>query len=176
MAIVLQSTRLSKKAYMRNMGRETISRLRHNFVIQKIWPTEVYPGYAEKNAKKKGVPGAWYSTGEGIKSFEFEVMSAEDGNETIRFQYNRYLRYVDIGVGAGTTAEDVDRGKKARYNKRYLRIWDRSRGRSHRPSIMMEMRHRQGALGMFLQNYYGREVEAQLYTAISGIGAINIEL
>lgn len=158
------------------MGRETISRLRHNFVIQKIWPTEVYPGYAEKNAKKKGVPGAWYSTGEGIKSFEFEVMSTEDGNETIRFQYNRYLRYVDIGVGAGTTAEDVDRGKKARYNKRYLRIWDRSRGRSHRPSIMMEMQHRQGALGMFLQNYYGREVEAQLYTAISGIGAINIEL
>ncbi|MCF0243446.1 MAG: hypothetical protein HUK06_01635 [Bacteroidaceae bacterium] len=143
------------------IANSTLDTMRYNFAMQHVWPYELYPGFAEVNKKRKA-KGLWYATGEGLKSFSTRF-NATPGNESIYFSYNDYLRYVDIGVGQGTTADEVSTARKARKNRRYTSRWDRAEGRSHRPSIMMEMRHVATLLGEFFQDYYGMDGVAKVY-------------
>ena len=160
--------------YVANLFKDqTLAQLQNNLMTQRIWPYEVYPGYHVDNERRR-LEGGWYSTGEGSKSFDGEVISAgEDGIVTLAFRYNDYLQYVDIGVGAGRKAEDVDRAKKARFNRRYIGAWKPASGQSHRPAIAMEFRHLATRLENYVQDFYCKEAEFQILESFEGL-TINI--
>ena len=139
--------------------KQTLEQLEINMMTQRIWPYEVYPGYAERNERRRR-EGGWYSTGEGIKSFEGYIIEADEetGMITMSFRYNAYMEYVDIGVGAGRKVGDVDRARKVRFKQRYTQ-WNPSEGRSHRPGLRPELNHLATRLADYMQDFYGKRLE-----------------
>ena len=153
---------------------QTINQLEVNTMTQCIYPKEVYNGYAVVNQKRKEM-GQSYSTGEGVKSFAGRIVEAgEGGKVTMVFQFNDYMRFVDMGVGQGTTYEDVESGKKARFQTRYISKWDRKSGKSQRPAIMMELRHLQQRIANYLVDFYGYEGEVKLINTFEEASPIKI--
>ena len=153
---------------------QTINQLEVNTMTQCIYPKEVYNGYAVVNQKRKEM-GQSYSTGEGVKSFAGRIVEAgEGGNVTMVFQFNDYMRFVDMGVGQGTTYEDVESSKKARFQTRYISKWDRKSGKSQRPAIMMELRHLQQRIANYLVDFYGYEGEVKLINTFEEASPIKI--
>ena len=122
-----------------------------NLVQQRVWPTEVWPGYAEEVRQHKANP-----TGEGVESFRFVVTNTNPSEMEITATFLSYMRYVDLGVGAGTEAEDVDRSKKAYYSRRYGR-WIGHKKRVQRPAVLMEMRHILKRMRDYAVDFYGYE-------------------
>lgn len=146
--------------------RQAETQLEVNYRTQHIYPKEIYTGFRAVNAFRKAKAGGdhskgWFADGDGAKSFMGHVINADadQGKVDILFTFNDYLRYVDIGVGAGTTASDVDRARNVRYKSRYTPKWDRKAGRSHRPAIMPEMRHLERRIMNYLVDFYGSEAE-----------------
>ena len=156
--------------YVANLFKDqTLAQLKSNFMTQRIWPYEVYPGYHIDN-ERRDLEGGWHSTGEGIKSFEGEVIKAgEDGIVTMAFRFNDYLQYVDLGVGAGRSADDVDRGKKANYSRRYIHKWIPRSGKTHRPAIAMELRHLATRLENYVQDFYCKTAEVKIVETFEGL-------
>ncbi len=153
--------------------RQTMNQLRINLVTQYIYPMEVYRGYAAINQKRKEM-GQWYSTGEGAKSFDGDWQAYTDGQVGMKFMFADYLRFVDMGVGQGTKADDVDSSRSARYKTRYTRKWNRLQGKSQRPALMMELRHLQTRLDNYLSDFYGNKAGTILVRSFEGIGPIEI--
>ena len=97
---------------------QTITQLEVTTMTQCIYPKEVYNGYAVVNQKRKEM-GMWHSTGEGAHSFAGKIIEAgQAGKVTMAFTFNDYMRFAEMGVGKGTTYEDVQNSKKARYQKK----------------------------------------------------------
>ena len=160
---------------------QTLMQLEVNTMTQRIYPTEVYRGYKKVNEYRRQ-HGMWFSTGEGAKSFTGKIYQADDqqGLLTVGISFNDYLRYVDLGVGltgnpkvpaAHITADKVDRNRPARYKSKYIRGgWNRRQGRSHRPAIMMEIRHLKTRYERHLADFYGYQGAMQIITALEGFG------
>lgn len=151
-----------------------------NFQKQRIYPTEIYRGYEKVNQYRRE-HGQWWSRGDGAKSFEGTVYQAneETGELTVGIRYNDYLKFVDIGVGltgnphdpeAHITADKVDRARKAKYNTRYIRKWDRREGKSHRPAIMRTIRRLKTRYENHLADYYGWQGILQIAKALEDDG------
>lgn len=127
-----------------------------NFKTQRIWPYEVYPGYAEVNRKRKK-NGQWYSTGRGLETFRiFAANSSDIWHAEIDAVFLDYMRYVDVGAGIGRIAEDVDRSRKANFARRYNK-WQVQERRTSRPALMMEMRHILSRMRDYAADFYGYE-------------------
>lgn len=153
-----------------------------NFATQRIWPFEVYKNYKTVNEERKRRAGGdpdkgWFSTGEGFKSFRFIPHAAATAGEmTIDVTFNNYLRYVDVGVGAGRFAGDVKRSSKANYAKRYNK-WPNTAnsygnlksGKTHRPAILMELRHVLSRMRNYAVDFYGYEGEGILIKTFEGL-------
>lgn len=152
--------------------KQTLAQLQANFATQKIWPYEVYPGYRQINEIRR-LRGEWFSTGEGIRSLDGSIVHADDANVTLEYRFNDYLQYVDIGVGTGKKAGDIERGKNVRFRSRYISRWDRKNSSSHRPAIMPEMRFLQTKLRNYLCDFWGNEGEVELLNTFDGL---NIDL
>jgi len=153
---------------------QTINQLEVNAMTQCIFPKEVYKGYAVVN-QKRGEMKQWHSSGEGAHSFAGKIIEAgENGKVTMAFQFNDYMRFVDMGVGQGTKYEDVQNSKKARYQTRYISKWDRKRGSSQRPAIMMELRHLQQRIANYLVDFYGYEGGVKLINTFEDASPIKI--
>lgn len=143
-------------------------------MTQCIYPKEVYKGYAVVNQKRKEM-GSWYSTGQGAKSFNGQILEAgEGGKVTMAFTFNDYLRFAEMGVGKGTSYEDVQSAKKARFQTRYISKWDRKVGSSQRPAIMMELRHLQQRIANYLVDFYGFEGEVRLVNTFENMPPIQL--
>ena len=156
--------------YIANMFLEqTLKDIQLNLKTQHVWPTEVYPGYRTINEIRKR-NHLWYSTGEGAKSFEGNIIRVdeESGIAELAVRYNDYMQYVDIGVGAGRKADDVERGKKVKYTTRYT-AWDPSSRKSHRPAILPTLRHLATRLGDYCEDYYGNKAEYGIYETFEGL-------
>ena len=160
------------RSVVSDFHKQTLAQLQANFATQKIWPYEVYPGYSQINEIRK-MRGEWYSTGEGIHSLNGSIVHADNANVTLEYRFNEYLQYVDIGVGAGRKAGDIERGKNVRFRSRYISRWDRARGSSHRPAIMAELRHLQTRLRDYLVDFWGNEGEVELINSFDGL---NVDL
>lgn len=146
---------------------QTLSQIDADMRMQHIWPDEIYPGFAEVNAIRKK-KGQWFSTGRGAKSFRgkhTKIASEEDTSIAILFSYNDYLRYAELGVGKGVKAEDGKRSKKGHYNVRYTRVWNRRKGKSHRP-LMYEFRHLQTRLMNYMTDYYCETITTNILVGI----------
>lgn len=142
--------------------KETLDQIDINLATQQIWPTEVYPGYRKENEYRKK-HGMWYSTGKGAKSFRGKILSADRiDNISIEYRYLNYMRFAEIGVGKGVSAEDVDRGKNVNYSTRYISMWNRRMGKSHRPSIRSEVNHLSTRIEKFLLDFYGEQLKAHV--------------
>ena len=175
MAVQIEKPRRPINVVLRSFARQSVQQLQADFRIQRIYPYEIYPGFAKINEYRKQ-HGSWYATGQGVKSFQYEVMSAAAGNETIRIEFLDHLRFVDMGTSGGKKIETVQRSRKARHNKRYVAIWDSRSGDTHRPSIMREARYLEGRMQRFLEDYYSREVNTQTYRTFSGMKAIDLSV
>jgi hypothetical protein len=158
----------------RRFFQQTINQLEVNTMTQCIYPKEVYNGYWMVNQKRKEM-GMWHSTGEGAKSFGGKIIEAgEGGKVTMAFSFNDYLRFAEMGVGKGTKYEDVQSGKKARYQTRYISKWNRKEGKSQRPAIMMELRHLQQRIANYLVDFYGYEGEVMLINTFEDASPIQL--
>ena len=161
------ATDIDIRKKLEEFGHDTIQQLHINMKTQKIWPQEVYPRYQEINKIRKKY-GSWYSTGEGIESFIFQIKNTRLDSARIDFFFNEYLRYADLGVGAGRPADDVNRSKKARYKHRD-NPWGLQAGRTHRPAVMMEFRHLQRRMMMYAMEEYGYAGRAYVMGAFEGM-------
>lgn len=141
------------KEVINSFAKQSASQLEINYRTQHVWPTEVYPGYRAINEKRRRY-GQWHSTGAGAKSFHYTVNGSNPDDIIVIFSFNDYLRYTDLGVGQGVKAEDVERSRKANFKRTYTSKWNRWGGRSHRPFLMMEMRHLQRRMENHLIKYY----------------------
>lgn len=151
---------------------QTLRQLEVNFATQHIYPYEVYPHYKEVNEARRKM-GMWYSTGEGAKSLDGEIIKASESDVLLKYTFNDYLRYVDIGVGGKVSAGEVERGRNVRFRSRYVGRWNRSTGRSHRPAIMAELRHLQTRIRDYLVDFWGNEGELIL---LNSFDDLNIDL
>ncbi len=142
--------------------KDTLEQIEINLATQQIWPTEVYPGYRKINEYRKRHK-SWYSTGRGAKSFRGRILSAEDiGNISIEYKYLNYMRFAELGVGKGVKHKDVERGKNVNYSTRYISMWNRAAGRSHRPSIRSEVNHLATRIERYLLDFYGEQIQAHV--------------
>ena len=148
---------------------QTIDQIKRNLETQHIWPTEIYPGFSAINEIRRQ-HGGWYATGEGMRSFEGTLITADEntGMVTMAVRFNEYMQYVDIGVGAGRNADDVERGKKVKYKQRYT-TWKPEKGKSHRPAIMPELRHLATRLSDYTAAFYGNKFEFDVYDTFEGL-------
>ena len=86
--------------YVANLFKDqTIAQLQNNFMTQRIWPYEVYPGYREVAKRRKHGNSDAHPNGEGVKSFHVYVENDDPFQMTLIGEYNDYLKYVDLGVG-----------------------------------------------------------------------------
>lgn len=147
----------------------TLMQVQANLVTQTVFPTEVYPGYRIINESRKA-HGSWYSTGEGARSFTGRVVKAgEIGDVVLQYQFNDYLKYAELGVGKDRPVEKVDRSKKANYRRRYVNKWVPRSGRTHRPAIMMELRHLGTRLERYATDFYGYEAQFKIMDLFDGM-------
>lgn len=180
-AIVKQSIFPLSKV-MHDFVEQTENQMRWQFATQKIWPYEVYPGYAEVNAMRKAAAlkkgdgsGPWYSTGEGYKSIRGQLVSATTaGDVTIKFSYLDHLSFADMGVGTGTKWEDVQTSKKANFRTRYIRKWERPKGQSHRPALLYQIRHLTYRIQGYLADFYGYTEPMRMVRDLDLSGVINL--
>lgn len=141
--------------------RDTLEQLRRNMETQKVFPNEIYPGFRKVNEERKRMAKGdhnkgWFASGEGARSFEGRILSDDGaGNVTLEYRYRQYLRFVDMGVMAGVSKEDVERSRKVRYYQRYIRKWAPKASFSHRPGIMPELAHTETRLATYLRDWYG---------------------
>ncbi len=175
MAVQIDKPRRPKNVVLRTFARQAVQQMQTDFRVQHIWPYEIYPGFAEVNARRKR-QHSWYATGKGLKSFQYEVMSSKDGMETVRIEFLDHLRFAEMGTAGGRKVEDVDRAKKSRFESRYVRIWDTVDGKSHRPGLMRVARRLGKRMESYLTDFYGREVETIIYRTFSGLGTIQMEV
>ena len=156
--------------YVANMFKEqTLKQLTANMQTQRVWPYEIYPGFHTINEYRRQ-RGEWYAKGEGVRSFEGIVYEADEdtGMVTMGFRFNDYMQYVDIGVGAGRKAEDVDRAKNVAFKQRYVSSWMPSTGKSHRPGIRPELNHLLTRLENYVQSYYNAKLDFKIMETIEG--------
>lgn len=153
---------------------QTHNDINFNFIKQQVFPTEIYPGYNEINAKRKA-HHQWYSTGEGERTLEVEAHAKDDPqNLHIDFTFNDYLRFAEMGVGEGTRASQVDRAKKAKFDTRYINHWIRPEGKSHRPIIMRSVLRLRERLARYLEEYYGQRGEIPILHTFEGYPKVEI--
>lgn len=155
--------------YVANLFKQqTLDQLEINMATQHVWPYAVYSTYPEVNEYRRQ-HGGWYSTGEGVKSFEGVVYEADEksGIVSMGFKFSDYLQFVDIGVGSGRKAENVDRSRKVRFKSRYTQ-WKPSQGKTHRPGIQPEILHTLTRLENFVQRYYDAKLDFQVVETIEG--------
>lgn len=175
MAVQLEKPRRPINVVLRTFARQSVQQLQADFRIQHIYPYEIYPGFKRVNEYRKQHK-SWHATGEGIKSFQFEVMSAAEGNYTIRIEYLSHLDFANMGVVPGVKGSEVQRGRKARHNKRYVAIWDSRDKETHRPSIMREARHLSARMTNYVSDYLGQEIQTYIYKTFAGMHAINLDV
>ncbi len=139
--------------------KDTLEMLEIGAATQHVFPVEVYPGYKKVNAMRKR-QGGWYSTGRGVRSFKGFIKAADEiDNIYLTYSFNRYMRFAELGVGSGVTAEAVERSKNAHFDQRYISSWDRSAGRSHRPFIRREVNHLCSRISNYLCMAYGEQIK-----------------
>lgn len=142
----------------RLFAEDALRQFRTNFATQHIFPYAPYSEYYKRNEYNKK-HGGWYSTGEGVKSFRYQV-SGDDMNTEIHFFHNAYLLYAELGVGRGNPWSKVVHDRKANYNTRYTR-WIYREGMTHRPAISMELRHLQHRMQNYAEDYLGKECSVE---------------
>ena len=156
--------------YVTNMFKEqTLKQLKANMQTQRVWPYEIYPGFHTVNEYRRQ-RGEWYANGEGVRSFEGEIYEADEntGMVTMGFRFNDYMQYVDIGVGAGRKAEDVDRAKNVNFKQRYINKWQPRAGKTHRPGIRPELNHLLTRLEGYVQMYYDAKLDFKILETFEG--------
>ena len=167
MAVVVGRPRRPVNEVLKMFAEQTKEDFTINFMTQRIWPYEVYPGYAEVN-KRREKEGKWFSTGKGIESFDVWVENADPYHMTLVAEFNYYLKYVDIGAGIWGDAQDIQRNKKADHVIRYNK-WNVGTRRTHRPAIMMQLRHLQTRMRNYASDFYGYEGLGKVFGMIDGI-------
>lgn len=166
----------SKEKVLDLYARQAVADIRRGMEVQKVYPKEVYGGWLLENRKRKAANGklGWFSTGQGINSFTYKVVSAENIEE-IALTYDEHMFFADLGVGFKRPKEDVDRSAKARFGKRYVQMWNPPLGKTHRPSIMLNMYRLSGRMEKYIQDFYGREFKSYIYSVFEDVEDVELK-
>lgn len=173
------------RAAMTDMAMQTVGQIRDNFYTQGIfpfgeaWHGQTRPwtnanGWFEENKRREGKPNAWYSTGEGVESFHWQVTGDLDNDNlpprslTFDFFYAEHLKFAEMGVGKGRPYSSTKHTGNAKYTNRYTE-WRPWEGLVQRPSIMMEFRHLSGRLQMYLAKRYEKYYQVYTLQGLEGI-------
>lgn len=175
------------RAAMTDMAMQTVGQIRDNFFTQGIFPfgeawhgqTRSWTtanGWFEENRRRAeaGRPNSWFSTGGGVESFHWQVTGDLDNKDlppkdlTFDFFYAEHLKYAEMGVGIGRPYSSIKHSGNAKYTNRYYE-WRPWEGLTQRPSIMMEFRHLQGRLRMYLAKRYEKYYEVYTLQGLEGI-------
>ena len=154
---------------------DTIESIRRNFVTQGIFPVgEPYQGYRARNSKA-AESGRRHSTGAGYDSFYFQVLNAAQNQDmvptdvAVKLLYNYYLKFVDMGVMSGLTADKVQKSRAAQFDQQYFNTWSPKTGDTMRPAISMEIDYQTKRLGMYLTKQYEAEAQMIVLNAVDGL-------
>lgn len=151
-----------------NWAELMIQRIKMNFDVQRIWPLGAggggpYKDYHIVNAARNG---KYRSTGEAFlkQNLYSKVLAGAGGNTVaVDFFFRYYLYFVDWGVGAGQTINEVPENGIPKMKKRYAN-WRYTGDRQRRPVVIGAIRGSRFFLGNILQDYWGKEAElAVLY-------------
>lgn len=146
------------------LGEDALEQMKMNLSIQHLPLNDT-----ERLSKRK-------PTGAGWKSISIRDFGSETSREVgYIFTVDETMRFAEMGVMRGLEAEDVKKSRKAKYNKRYVSRYNPITGDTHRPAMMMEIRHLQSRLGRFLSDFYGEQMEASIME-ITGDSVINLQL
>ena len=137
--------------------------IRKNFEVQHIYPTEVYPGYNEKNAKS----GGWKSTGAAYDKIYWNVFTAANGDSArIDYFFKYYLYFVDMGVGKGHKLSQVDNASPASNQVRY-KNWSGPGDRQSRPVVSMEFNYQISRLFRYVVAKYDEDAVMKIVHSLS---------
>lgn len=132
-----------------------VKHLKNNFGTQNVWPR----GFPGPYIGYRNTPAAGNSTSDGMNSIYAAIWSGAGGDtKKISFFFNYYLYFVDMGVGAGQSIDEVERNEDARWNKLYKQ-WNGEGDRQSRPMISMELRHQLTRLEIIVSSYYQELIE-----------------
>lgn len=131
---------------------ELLENIRRNFRMQGIYPyTDRNLWYAPKD--DDGL-FQWRSTGAAFDNLHATVMAASENRAQIDLFYQKYLDFVDLGVGYFRKAHAVNRTDDYTHFQRYAKQWDRKTGDTHRPVVQIELYNTRKRMLNYFRRYY----------------------
>lgn len=172
--ISLQQAREDGYLELDNWAQLILQRIRMNFDIQKIWPKGSggggpYQDYWIVNAARSG---RYKSTGNAFlaQNLYAKVLNGAGGNTVaVDFFFKKYLMFVDWGVGAGQSVDEVPDAGVPKMKNRYA-PWSKTGDRQRRPVVMGAIKGSRFFLGKILQDYWQQESELAI---LYGLGYRN---
>lgn len=131
-------------------ARQLLENIQRNFRTQGIYP------YTDRNLwyGDPAKPNQWHSTGAAFDNLYATVVAASETYAQIDLFYQRYLDYVDLGVGYHRKAGSVDRAADYHHNARYAQQWDAKAGKTHRPVVQIELYNTRKRMMQYFRRYY----------------------
>ena len=139
---------------MSRFKRETLQQIQQGFNIQPLplWPNE-------RISRRD-------PTGRGIAEMDLQQFGGNDPNEAgFVFTIPEHMRWAELGVMRGLPSSRVQRGRKGRSDKRYVRRYNPLTGDTHRPTFSPELRHLSRRYGTFIRDFYGEEMMVKMFDA-----------
>lgn len=135
-------------------ARDLLENIRRNFRTQGIYP------FTDRNLWYAPPAGTnnpylqWKSTGAGFDSLMSTVVAASETYAQVDLFYQRYLDFVDLGVGYYRRASRVDRAADYHHDARYAKQWDKKAGHTQRPIIQLELYNTRRRMLNYMRRFY----------------------
>ena len=131
-------------------ARQLVENIRRNFRTQGIFP------YTDRNLwyGSDDKPMQWRSTGAAFDNLFATVVAASETYIQVDLFYQRYLDYVDLGVGWHRKAEQVQRDAEYSHKWRYEESWDAKAGKTQRPVVQVELYNTRKRMLNYMRRFY----------------------
>lgn len=131
---------------------QLLENIRRNFRMQGIYP------YTDRNLwyapKDDSGPLQWRSTGAAFDNLRATVEAASESRAQIDLFYQKYLDFVDLGVGYHRKAGAVQRTDDYTHYERYAKQWDTKQGQTQRPVVQLELYNTRKRMLNYFRRYY----------------------
>lgn len=129
---------------------QLIENIRRNFRTQGIFPymdRALWYGDDER-------PNQWQSTGAAFDNLRATVEAASESRAQVDLFYQKYLDFVDLGVGYHRKAGAVRRSEDYTHYDRYAKQWDAKQGDTQRPVVQIELYNTRRRMLNYFRRYY----------------------
>lgn len=131
-------------------AKQLIENIRRNFRTQGIYPyTDRGLWYGDDSR-----PTQWKSTGAAFDNLHAVVTAASEQLIQIDLFYQRYLDYVDLGVGYHRDHRKVRRDEEYSHKWRYEDKWDAKKGHTQRPVVQVDVYNTRKRMLNYMRRFY----------------------